>query len=326
MITENIDWNLYRFYRMPGGSVEYKSLSMGFAEVLPLPNPISGLAICPSGNLLLKGADNAPIIYNGGFRYPDHFLSGTSDPATWMIRERYKKDKKPVFAGVVKTNDVAGGVINSQGIGTFSGASLGKQEVQLPNGRTFKFSPPKSEVWGDSGECVYLGVGAKSLAVNPFGDLYIYGTPEIGHDWILRGSGSSPRLHPAQWELVEYTPGPGAKVFVPSAQQAPPPSAAYQCSTCGKADLNSGDLEVNPVTGNIWGCPKCGGKKLQETRAGQVRVEEEQADLKFSFLKANSYIVPKGAVTEQMILDAMHELRRGPIYFFTPERFFKSKP
>lgn len=38
----------------------------------------------------------------------------------------------------------------------------------------------------------------------------------------------------------------------------------YKCTQCGRADLNDGDLEVNPATGNIWGCPKCGGKKLEE--------------------------------------------------------------
>lgn len=251
------------------------------SKTLPLPNPVSGLAICPSGNLLLKGV-GANTIYKNGLGnapYPDHFLSGTSDPASWMIRERYKIDKRAVFPGQSQSQPLAAAISTSQAAGNSVGPQhlniAGHQSVQLPNGRTFRLSPPKTEIWSDRGECVYLGLGAKSLAVNPYGDLYIYGEQ---HDWILYGTAGDP----STWNLRAYTPFPSpAQTFseqlygMEKTQQPPPPPSppSYSCLTCGKSDLDSRDLEVNPVTGNIWGCPKCGGKKLQKKEEVQEELE-----------------------------------------------------
>jgi DNA-directed RNA polymerase subunit RPC12/RpoP len=38
---------------------------------------------------------------------------------------------------------------------------------------------------------------------------------------------------------------------------------SYRCTGCSNTNLNQGDLEINPATGNIWGCNKCGSKSLE---------------------------------------------------------------
>lgn len=45
---------------------------------------------------------------------------------------------------------------------------------------------------------------------------------------------------------------------------------SYRCTICGFAKLDARDLEKNPATGNIWGCHKCGGKKLEAIGGGLV--------------------------------------------------------
>ncbi len=42
-----------------------------------------------------------------------------------------------------------------------------------------------------------------------------------------------------------------------------PASAKYICLQCNNNKLTQEDLNVNPATGNIWGCYKCGSKKLE---------------------------------------------------------------
>lgn len=44
--------------------------------------------------------------------------------------------------------------------------------------------------------------------------------------------------------------------------QSPSP-LPHRCLTCRNTNLDSRDLEVNPATGNIWGCNRCGSKKLE---------------------------------------------------------------
>lgn len=45
------------------------------------------------------------------------------------------------------------------------------------------------------------------------------------------------------------------------------PTKTYKCKACS-TPLNESDAAVNPKTGNIWGCYKCGGKNLEEVGSG----------------------------------------------------------
>lgn len=83
--------------------------------------------------------------------------------------------------------------------------------------------------------------------------------------------------------------------FVSSAK---PSSQPYRCLTCQNTNLDSRDMEVNPATGNIWGCNKCGGKKLERVGEKSPMAKKPTEGLR--------------NLTEEMLLDAYNKLSYHP--------------